>query len=948
MSENRSYKRFLPFVIVYGSLLIFSACVRHPQKTEEDERYDGPQLAMEQDFRHTKDPATGKVPRERLQAALEETQLSKFSAQSLISAYGSWTERGPNSDAVGGSNGNTRANSGIAAGRVRAVWVDLADATGNTVWAGGVAGGLWKNTNITTSPGTWSLISDNLSNLVITSICQDPSNTNTMYFCTGEAYFNVDAVSGDGVFKSTDHGVTWSQLSSTTGAAFDFCTKVLCDAAGNVYISSRSGVFRSANGGTSWTTITPSGLGTSRFSDMELSSTGRLHVSAGIISACSYRYTDNPSTVTSATWTAPASGYPSSSVRIEIGCSGNTLYALPSNGSYEVPTLYKSTDGGANWAATGGNPTSGWAGGQAWYALAVDIDSSNTNNVIVGGLEPYKTTNGGTSWTKIANWVGNTGQYVHADIHFIKLYGSGRVLFGCDGGIHYSGDGGTTIRDRNTGLRVKQFYSVAIHPSTTDYFLGGAQDNGCHQFSAAGLGATVEVTGGDGSFVHIDQDEPQFQYGSYIFNQYRRSTDGGATWSAVNLSASAGQFINPTDFDDAANIMYCANTPGTFRRWTNPHTGATSASVSIPELNGNTVNALKVSPYTANRVYMGTDNDVNLSSTNLVVVDNANTITSGTSVTAINTGLPNNATIACIDVGTNDNNLMCCYSNYGMSNVWVSSNGGTSWTAIDGNLPDMPVRWCMFEPGNNNKAILATETGVWITEGINGASTVWLASPSFPSVRTDMLQYRSSDKLIAAATHGRGLWTQSLLTILPLNDFNLRGRWTGTHTTDLNWDQPSTADGGSFTIESSTDGYRFTVIGNTGLMSGRTIYSYVHRPAGSQVFYRIRYTAQTGRSIYSNTIHLSGTSTDAGLTIQSIYPNPVKSGLNLAFTADAAGSTVFTVTDLSGRVLWRKKEDLGYTGAYIRSFDMQALHPGTYILSIRNGSRQSARKFIKQ
>jgi len=117
------------------------------------------------------------------------------------------------------------------------------------------------------------------------------------------------------------------------------------------------------------------------------------------------------------------------------------------------------------------------------------------------------------------------------------------------------------------------------------------------------------------------------------------------------------------------------------------------------------------------------------------------------------------ANIACVELGTTENNIIVAFSNYGINNLWVTTDGGTTWTAIDGNLPDMPVRWAMFYPGNNTKAIIATETGVWQTELINGASTIWDAETGFPNVRTDMLQYRSSDGLLSAATHGRGLFT---------------------------------------------------------------------------------------------------------------------------------------------------------------------------------------------
>jgi hypothetical protein len=166
---------------------------------------------------------------------------------------------------------------------------------------------------------------------------------------------------------------------------------------------------------------------------------------AGIFTTQSYRYTDVPATASSASgWTAPAVAFPSYANRAEIAVSGNVLYACPSDANYQVPTIYKSTNGGANWVATGTQPASGWANGQAWYSLAIGIDPTNSDVCIVGGLDNYKTTNGGASWTKISNWVGTTGQYVHADIHDIVWYDNGnKLLFACDGGLHFSADKGT-------------------------------------------------------------------------------------------------------------------------------------------------------------------------------------------------------------------------------------------------------------------------------------------------------------------------------------------------------------------------------------------------------------------------------------------------------------------------------------------------------------------------
>ena len=924
---------------------------------KENDKYDGPGEAAAFEFMRTKDPALGNVPTERLLLAKGLTQESKNTSQRTMSGYGNWVERGPNSDVVGPSNGNTRANSGIAAGRIRAILIDKADPTGKTVFIGAVDGGLWTTTDITTNPANWTIVNDFFNNLAITDITQDPTNTSIMYFCTGEAFFNSDAVRGVGVFKSTDHGVTWALLSST--ATFFHCSRIICDASGNVYLGTRfSGLLRSNNGGTSWTSITPSGM-VPDICDLKISSTGRLHVVSGIFTVQKYEFTDAPSTAISTSFTAPAVPFPSYNNRAEIAVDGNTLYALPADASYQVPTIYKSIDGGNNWAATPGQPTSGWASAQGWYALAVGINPSNTSQCIIGGLDSYKTVDGGATWTKISAWVGTTGQYVHADEHKIIWYDNGnKLLYGCDGGIHFSADGGTTIRDRNTGLRIKQFYSVAVHPTNLNYFLAGAQDNGSHQFSTAGIGSTVEVTGGDGAFVHIDQSQPQYQFTSYIYNQYSRSTDGGASWAAVNLSSTTGQFINPTDYDNTGKVMYCSDAAGSFRRWTNPQTGKTSAVVGITAIGtSNSVSAITVSPYTSNRIYLGTysyntSTGAALPST-VSYVNASNTTASGSAGINITVGLPTSGSVSCIAVGTSDNNLMVSYSNYGVNHIYVSSDGGTTWTNIapftGGSLPDMPVRWCMFAPGDNSKAIIATETGVWFTQSFNGASTVWTPSPGFPAVRTDMLAYRVLDGTIAAATHGRGLWTQTAASVLPLNNFNLRGKWTG-NTAELNWNYEDLPVGAVFEIESSTDAVRYTTIG-TVARTAASNYSFKQEQSFSQnLFYRIKVIEQMGAVKYSNILRLSksNNNTKGNLEITKLYPNPVLDLISISFSVPEKGMATYSVAAMNGQTVWTRQENLAFSGNYTITEYAAALKPGNYVFSVLLNGRKSSQTFIKK
>ncbi|HRI25724.1 MAG TPA: hypothetical protein PLZ45_13690, partial [Ferruginibacter sp.] len=744
---------------------------------EEMDKYDQPDKAAEFEFNRTKNPFTGTVDRQKMwEAVLQTEQLKEqqrqAQGQNIVSAL-TWTERGSYTDVVGPSNGNTRPNAGVTSGRIRAIWVDKADATGKTVWIGGVDGGLWKTTDITASPATWTLVNDFLSNLSVSGICQDPTNTNTMYFCTGESFFNGDAVFGNGVFKSTDHGVTWTQLASTT--TLTRCSKILCDAAGNVYVSTIGisvavGLQRSSDGGATWTSINPFTT-TSRIVDFEISSTGTMHVSAGLFSAAGvggYRFTNSPATCTTTTgWNSPTVPFtfPSGAAgaRTELATNGNVVYAAlahpnAANSSSRIDSIAKSTDGGVTWVTNGLTPTNvndlNGGTGQGWYSMALDVDPSDPNNVMVGSLNVLKSTDGGVTFSKISEWFGTTGQYVHADQHNITWYDNGnKLLIGCDGGIHYSTNKGVTFADRNTNLRLKQFYSVAIHPSSTNYFIGGTQDNGTHQLNGAGLTSSVEVTGGDGAYVGIDQNEPQYQVAAYVYCNFRRTADGGNTWSGNGNSSGAGQFINPFDYDDVGNRVYAGYNAGQYVRWENPQAGFTLTPITITAFAGASVASATVSPYTANRVYFGT------TAGRVVQVDNAQTATP-TELNITPAGMT--GYVNSVIVGTSDQNLIATVTSTATTNVWSSTNGGTSWTACDGNLPDIPVYWALFNPDDNTKAYIATETGVWSTDALNGAATVWIPETTFPTVKTMMLKYRSSDRLIAAATHGRGIWTATL------------------------------------------------------------------------------------------------------------------------------------------------------------------------------------------
>jgi trimeric autotransporter adhesin len=329
----------------------------HEGEGEKEEGEDGIKEAQEMEFEITKDVALGYVPKDRLVTAYEKLMNDRLNASSgTTGTNGSagpsgiaaltWSERGPNTDAIGPSNGNLRgtqaATDAVTSGRMRAVWVDIADAT---VWTGSVSGGLWHSTNIaSSSSAVWSLVNDFFGNLSISSICQDPTNTNIMYFGTGEKTFNADAVRGGGIWQSTDHGVTWALMPGTTG--YYNVSKVVCDASGNLYVATigGNGILRYNKVAATWDNITPTGL-LSFVTEMRLSTTGRMHIVCGYRNngTSGLRFTDNPATVTSATWTSPTTTIPATltTYNVELAVAGNTLYAECSNSSYLVGGIYK-------------------------------------------------------------------------------------------------------------------------------------------------------------------------------------------------------------------------------------------------------------------------------------------------------------------------------------------------------------------------------------------------------------------------------------------------------------------------------------------------------------------------------------------------------------------------------------------------------------------------------
>jgi photosystem II stability/assembly factor-like uncharacterized protein len=478
---------------------------------DEDEKEDGAGQALKQEVLMTRDPNLGYVPTERLlryhdfMRSHPGLRAGGAGSRAVITDGGSG-----NAVVLGSSDGLTWAERGPnnIGGRCRAVLIDQSDATGNTVLVGSVSGGLWRTTNFTAASPTWSQNSTVLANLAITTLAQDPTDHSILYAGTGEGYFNIDAIRGLGIYKSTDGGITWSLLSSTTmGGAnvndFNFVQKVAVYSNGDVYAAGISatfcntgGILKSTNGGSTWSRVTgtvPGSCGACgcvqayNGYDITFSSGGDIYatVTDGDGTGRILKSPAGASVGNSGSWTdvTPSTGTGLLWQRISLAASpsnNSRVYAfIQDSATGGVGGIRRTDDGGTTWTNVNSSATwcdggssngTDFARGQAWYNLSIAVNPGNDATVYAGGVDMMKTTNSGANWAQVTQWRSGCSSlpYVHADIHTISFMPGSTTSFivGCDGGIFYTTDGGSSWVSKDAGLNVTQYYGVALHPSS--------------------------------------------------------------------------------------------------------------------------------------------------------------------------------------------------------------------------------------------------------------------------------------------------------------------------------------------------------------------------------------------------------------------------------------------------------------------------------------------------
>lgn len=599
----------------------------------------------------------------------------------------------------------------------------------NIVYLGAAFGGIWKSTD---AGLTWTVKTDNEVSLSTGAIAIDPTNTNIIYYGTGEATYSGASYYGRGLLKSTNGGDTWTSITSGLPNLTYFARIVIRPGHNNELLAAlgNGGLFRSTNSGLNWTQLIYS-----RTDDVVFSPSGDTAYSLG---PGGFFVSLNGG----ASFNTVSTGITNFGTRSHVAlCKSQPNILYISIYASSAITVWKSTNAGYNFTQV--SVGTNFNGGQAWYDFYMHVNPFDPNYAYVGSIDIWRTTDGGTSFQNITN--GYSGGNVHVDQHNLDFHPTNpNIMYSVnDGGVWYSTDRGTTFTNMNSTLTLTQFYRIASDPSNAAHIMGGTQDNGTQR--TLGTMNWTGAFGGDGGDVCFQSQNNNYIIGETQNNGVRRSTNGGASWaSATSGLSGTGAWVGPLlSHPDSAGIFYTA------RQSVFKSTNNAASWFSISSGISGTIREMAISKSNPAYMYATIGSSVYKSTDCGYTFSNVTSGTPGRTITSVNVH-PDSSNVAILT-----------FSGFGGGKIYKTSNGGTNWFNISGDLPDSPTNDGMFYyPGYATNVILVgMDVGVFVTYN-NGQSWTELAQ-GLPNTVAIHLDYNALANKIRIGTHGRGVYEMS-------------------------------------------------------------------------------------------------------------------------------------------------------------------------------------------
>jgi photosystem II stability/assembly factor-like uncharacterized protein len=706
-----------------------------------------------------------------------------------------------------------------------------------TLYVGTRNGGVWKTINNGT---TFEPIFDGQEALSIGDVAVAPSNPDIVWVGTGEAYCARSSSSGDGICKSADGGKTWKYcgLRDSQHIARIIIHPANPDvvyvaAMGHLFSTNEErGVFKTVDGGATWEKVLyiNDKVGAVDLA-MNLSSPDVLyaamyektrlpwHYEAGGPESAIYKTTD-----AGRKWTRLGGGLPSGTVgRIGLDIyqkKPDILYAIVENANKRPATkeeeeqdkkrgmgprertvgveVYRTDDAGLSWRKINAGKESAFD--KAPYSFnQLRINAFDPDKVYCTGQSLVSTMDGGKTWTGLTWPPDGVFQKAFGDFRtmWVDPLDGDRLIFGSDGGVYVSYDGGKTCH-HFYNIPLGEFYAIGLDMEDPYNIYGGLQDHDSWKGPSNGwaggitLSDWVTVGGGDGMYNVVDPTDSRWVYNNREFGAMWRLDQKTGVQTPITPRREKGK--DPYRFNWTPPIMLSPHNSAIVYtgaqvllrsldrgdHWEEISPDLTTNDVSKEHGAGNitfcTITTASESPLKAGVIWAGTD-DGKVQ----VTRDHGATWTDSTDRIAA-AGGPAELWVSRVlaspcDVGTAFVAKTGFRQDIFKPLLFKTTDFGANWTSISGDLPDKNINVVLQDRKNPSLLFAGTDHGLYVS--LNAGRNWVPFKANMPWVKVTDLVIHPRENDLVVATYGRGLWVADITLLqeweekIPAEDIHL-------------------------------------------------------------------------------------------------------------------------------------------------------------------------------